>query len=358
MSNIELGFGLYRHMLTPEYYQFAEQCGSKQLVIHLANYYGGKDNNIVTATDGKKNYGVASADDPIWSLDSLLHIKKEAAEWGQQIYAIENFSPAMWYDVLLDGPKRTKQMEDLKRIIDTVGKAGIKSFGYNFSLAGVWGHQKKRAARGKAISTCFDSSLLDLNCPIPNGEVWNMTYDDSLTGIMAPVTSDMLWDRLERFLKEILPVAENAGVEMALHPDDPPMPELRNTPRLVYRPEMYSRLLEISNSPSNKIEFCMGSIQEMQGITLDEAIDNYAKDISYVHFRNVKGKVPNYDEVFVDEGDIDMINALKRLHDKGFKGIMIPDHTPLMQCESSWHCGMAYAMGYMNAALKMIEEEK
>ena len=73
-----------------------------------------------------------------------------------------------------------------------------------------------------------------------------------------------------------------------------------------------------------------------------------------MHFRNVKGKVPNYYEVFVDEGDIDMIEILRILHRNQYKGVLIPDHTPQMTCDAPWHAGMAYALGYMRAALAMI----
>ena len=215
---MKLGIGLYRHMLTPEYFQFARQCGCTHLIVHLATYY---DKQVVTATDENSNYGAATAKDPIWELDNLLALKKQAAEYGLDIYGIENFNPADWYDVLLAGPKRDEQLEGLKRIIENTGKAGIKAFGYNFSLAGVWGHQKKHAARGGAESTCFDASLLDINSPIPNGQVWNMTYAPTDGGFMAPVSQKELWDRLKYFLDYMLPIAEENGVELALHPDDP-----------------------------------------------------------------------------------------------------------------------------------------
>ncbi|MEG1271533.1 MAG: mannonate dehydratase, partial [Ruthenibacterium sp.] len=351
------GLGLYRHMLTPAYFQFAKQCGCTHLILHLANYYS-DNKGVVTATDEKHNYGVANALDPIWELDSLLRLKQEAATYGLTIYGIENFSPADWYDVLLDGPKKQAQMENLKKIIRNVGKAGIHAFGYNFSLAGVWGHQKKTAARGGAISTCFDASLLNIDAPIPNGEVWNMTYAAPNGEQMPPVSSDELWQRLAFFLREILPVAEEAGVEMALHPDDPPMPTLRGTPRMVYRPELYQKALDLMPSSANKLEFCLGSLQEMEGMDIYDAIDLYAAQhkISYLHFRNVKGKVPCYDEVFVDEGDIDMLRVLQQLQAHHFDGVLIPDHTPLMTCDAPWHAGMAFALGYMRAAFQMLDK--
>lgn len=352
---MKLGLGLYRHMLNKDYYQFARQCGCTHLIIHLADYY---KNQIVTATDDQTNYGVSKTKDPIWSLDSMLRIKEEAGNYGLTVYGIENFAPADWYDVLLDGPKRDEQMAYLKEIIRNTGKAGFKAFGYNFSLAGVWGHMKAAAARGGAMSNCFCADQLNLDAPIPNGQVWNMTYDaDAEKGFMEDISYDGIWDRLKRFLDEMLPVAEEAGVELALHPDDPPMPMLRKTPRLVYKQELYEKLMDLNRSPANTIEFCMGSIQEMEGSNIYEAIEQYASQgrISYVHFRNVKGKVPDYREVFVDEGDIDMLKALKIFHQYDFDGVFIPDHTPEIHCDAPWHAGMAFALGYMRAAMHSIQ---
>ncbi len=345
-------------MLTKENFQFAKQVGCTHIIVHLAEYYS-KEKGVVTATDEKENYGESFELDPIWTLESMLEIKQMAAEEGLEIYGIENFSPADWYDVLLDGPKKLQQMEYLKEIIRNAGKAGFKAFGYNFSLAGVWGHQRKAVARGGAISACFDASELDIEAPIPDGEVWNMKYAEGEAGKhIEEIDVDTIWKRLEWFLQQLLPVAEEAGVDLALHPDDPPMPMLRKTPRLVYQMELYQRLIDLVPSKANKLEFCMGSIQEMEGADVLEATEKYLKQdkISYVHFRNVKGKVPKYQEVFVDEGDIDMFAALKLFKKYKFDGVLIPDHTPEILCDAPWHAGMAYAIGYMKACMKILGE--
>lgn len=354
---MKLGIGLYRHMLTPDNFRFARQLGCSHLIIHLAEYY----RKILPATDEKSNYGQSGANDAIWDIDSLRRIKAAAAAQGLEIYGIENFSPADWYDILLDGPNKAVQMENLKRIITNAGRVGIHSFGYNFSLAGVWGHQKQPVARGGAVSSCFHADQLNIQAPIPNGEVWNMTYDpDAPRGFVGCIGYDELWQRLRWFLQNILPVAEEAGVELALHPDDPPMPTLRGTPRLVYQPELYQKVIDLVPSPSNKLDFCMGSIQEMTHGNIYDAIEKYASQgkISYVHFRNVRGKVPDYDEVFLDEGDIDMFRALRIFRRCRFDGLFIPDHTPEVCCDAPWHAGMAYALGYMKAAMRLVEEEE
>ena len=176
---------------------------------------------------------------------------------------------------------------------------------------------------------------------------------------MPKIDHDELWNRLQYFLDEILPVAEEAGVKMAAHPDDPPMPYVRNTPRLVYQPNMYQKLIDMKPSPSNNLEFCLGSIAEMTEGDVYEATDTYSKQgkIGYIHFRNIVGKVPNYKEVFVDDGDIDMFKILKILKKNNFDGVLIPDHTPQMTCDAPWYAGMAYAMGYMKAAMSLLDSE-
>lgn len=355
---MKLGVGLYRYMLKDEEFVFARQCGCTDLIIHLANYYDG-EKDIVKATDEKENYGLARAGESVWSLEHMMALQKQAGDKGLNIYGIENFSPADWYDVLLDGPKKEEQMEHLKQIIRNAGKAGIRCFGYNFSLAGVWGHQKTTKARGGAVSTCFHGDQLNLDARIPKGEIWNMTYAENPKGeYIEDISYEELWNRLKWFLERILPVAEEAGVMMALHPDDPPMPSLRGTPRLVYQPWLYQKVLDLVPSPSNGIDFCMGSIQEMTEGNIYDALEQYASQgkIGYAHVRNVRGKVPDYTEVFVDDGDIDIRRTLEILERNRFGGVLIPDHTPQIQCGDAWHAGMAFALGFIRAELMGLKD--
>jgi len=248
--------------------------------------------------------------------------------------------------------RKKKQIEILKQHIRNVGKAGIPVIGYNFSLAGVCSRVTGPFARGSAVSVGMDG--VD-HRPIPNGMIWNMIYDAAADhGFIPAISHEELWRRLEYFLGELLPVAEEAGVKLAAHPDDPPMPVVRNTPRLVYQPYLYQRLLDIYPRKYNTLEFCLGSLAEMTEGNIYEATKQYADHISYIHFRNVKGKVPVYKEVFVDEGDIDMVEIIRILKEKKFNGVLIPDHTPQMSCEGSWYAGMAYALGYMKALIQTL----
>jgi mannonate dehydratase len=83
-------------------------------------------------------------------------------------------------------------------------------------------------------------------------------------------------------------------------------------------------------------------------------VDTYSRQgkLAYVHFRNVRGKVPHYKETFIDEGDIDMLRVIRILKRNNYQGVLIPDHAPQMSCAAPWHAGMAYALGYMRAALQ------
>lgn len=350
---MKLGFGLYKHMLNDNHYRFARQSGATHVVVHLVDYFGHSNEKSDQPVGGDKGWGKAG-DGRLWSLEYLLEIKNQINTHGLTWEAIENFDPAMWHDVLLDGPKKKDQMELLKKQIRIVGEAGIPIVGYNFSLAGVAGRVKGPFARGGAESVGMNGPD---DTPVPNGMVWNMVYDEQAKpGTVESIPHDVLWKRLKYFLDELLPVAEEAGVTLAAHPDDPPLPCVRQTPRLVYQPHMYQDLINLVPSEKNKLEFCLGTIAEMTEGDVYKATDTYSKQekIAYIHFRNVVGKVPHYKEVFVDEGDIDMLKVLHILKKNNYDGMLIPDHTPQMTCDAPWHAGMAYAMGFMKAALQLI----
>jgi mannonate dehydratase len=357
---MKLGLGLYRHMLTHENFRFAKQAGATHIVAHLTDYFGKSDS--LSTGSGADAWGVAGGNG-MWTYEYLRDLREAINAEGLELAALENFDPSFWYDILLDGPKKAQQMEDIKNLIRSMGRVGIPVMGYNFSIAGVWGRVHGVFARGEAASVGFLGVDGPEETPIPNGSVWNMIYDaNAPAGTVGTVTQAQLWERLAYFLNEIVPVAEEAGVMMAAHPDDPPMPTLRGTARLVYKPAIYQRLLDLKPSRASGLEFCIGTLTEMVEDELGDiynVVDHYSKQgkIGYIHFRNVRGKVPRYYEVFVDEGDVDMIRVMRILKKNGYDGVLIPDHTPQMECDAPWHAGMAYAMGYMRAVMTMLDHE-
>jgi mannonate dehydratase len=353
---MKLGLGLYRHMLTRENFAFARQAGATHIVAHLVDYFRGAPkarDDQPTGTD--RGWGLAGDPDKLWTLEELVALRRDVEAAGLKLEAIENFDPAHWHDILLDGPLRARHIENVKTILRRMGQAGIPVMGYNFSIAGVAGRTTGDYARGGAPSVGMEGPY---DLPMTNGMVWNMVYDENApAGTLASITHEELWRRLDGFLREVLPVAEEAGVKLAAHPDDPPMPTVRGQPRLVYQPKHYQKLIDLNPSRANTLEFCIGSLAEMTEGDLYDVVDTYSRQqrLGYVHFRNVRGKVPTYKETFIDDGDIDMLRVLTILKRNKFDGVLIPDHTPAMSCAAPWHAGMAYAMGYMKAAMKSLD---
>jgi mannonate dehydratase len=352
-----LGLGLYKSILNDSNFRFAKQAGATHIVAQLVDYIKGDDQPTLTK-DYLNGWGRTYASMEPWGLDQLIALRKQVESHGLTLGAIENFDPGHWYDVLLDGPKKREQIENLKTIIRNVGRAGIPIIGYYFSLAGVWGWTVRQYGRGLPETVGFDQSAIETDRPIPKGMVWNMMYEDLIPDeYLAPVSYEEMWERLTYFLSELLPVAEESGVRLVAHPDDPPVPRLRQTDRLFYSQERYERLLSAFPSPANGLECCLGTLQEMASGNVYDFVRRHAEcgNIGYIHFRNVSGKVPNYREVFVDEGDLNMINVLKILKQANYQGIIIPDHTPAMTAPGAWHTGMAHALGYMKGVLQCLE---
>ncbi len=353
---MKLGLGLYRHMLTVENFRFARQCGCTHVIIHLVDYFrqGGGDlqNQPVGTSSG---WGRAGDPDKLWTYEELAELKKAVNAQGLDLHGIENLDPAHWHDVLLDGPRKKQHLENVKTIIRRMGRAGIPVLGYNFSLAGVVGRIQGPFARGGAISVGMDAAD---ETPIPDGMIWNMVYDPAAPArTVASITSDQLWQRLSDFLEAVIPVAEEAGVTLAAHPDDPPVPVLRGQPRLVFQPRLYQRLIDLKPSPSNALEFCVGTLAEMTEGNIYDVVDQYSRQgkLAYVHLRNIHGKAPHYRETFIDDGDVNALRVLEILNRNKFDGVIIPDHTPQMECGAPWHAGMAFALGYFRAVLQRFE---
>jgi mannonate dehydratase len=350
-------------MLTSENFAFAKQAGATHIVAHLVDYFRGGHHagpdDQPTGTDW--GWGLAGDPEKLWTLDELKTVRRDVEAAGLKLEAIENFDPAHWGDILLDGPRRAQHIENVKTIVRRLGEAGIPIMGYNFSIAGVAGRTKGNYARGGAPSVGMEGPY---DLPMPNGLVWNMVVDPAAskrdTGTIPPATHAQLWSRLQRFLDEVLPVAEKAGVRLALHPDDPPMPTMRGQPRLVYQPAMYQRVIELNPSPANALEFCVGSLAEMTEGDIYETTEQFARQnrLGYVHLRNVRDKVPHYKETFIDDGEVDVLRVLAILRKNKFDGVIIPDHAPQMSCAAPWHAGMAFALGYLRAGIQALEAKR
>ncbi|MCX6900148.1 MAG: mannonate dehydratase [Verrucomicrobia bacterium] len=350
---MKLGLGFHRDRISRDNFRFARQAGCTHVVVHLVE----RIREGLPQSADEFCFGTTRARGVVWSFEELAAVKKLANDEGLELEAIENIDPSFWSDILLDGPRKQQQLESLKGLLRSMGRLRIPILGYNFSLAGVWGRVHGPFARGGAMVPAFQPNHLLQDQPLPRGQLNNIVYDaNAPLGSIASVSREELWQRLAGFLKELVPVAEAEGVRLAAHPDDPPLPTLRQTPRLLHQPQQFERLLSLVPSPANALEFCAGTIQEMAGADVCEVADHYSRQcaIAYVHCRNVIGKVPDYRETFIDEGDVDAPRLLRILHRNGFDGVVIPDHAPQMTCNAPWHAGMAHALGYLQAVLKNL----
>ena len=277
---------------------------------------------------------------------SLMQLKIRIEEAGLNLAAVENV-PFEWYDKIVRGqPGRDEQIENWKTTLRNMGAAGIPIFGYHFMALGVWRTSFTKPGRGGAQVTSYDHDAVK-GAPTPE---W------------GPLSDDQMWDNLEYFIKAVIPVAEEAGVKMGLHPDDPPISPIAGVARIMRSHEALRRLTEdIYPSPNNGIEFCQGTVSEMTDDIYD-GIKYFAEKnkIWYVHFRNVSGTVPSFDETFIDEGHVDMHRAMEIYRDAGFDGPMIDDHVPHIAGDTSedgWlYRSEAFAMGYYKALINVAKK--
>jgi mannonate dehydratase len=169
-----------------------------------------------------------------------------------------------------------------------------------------------------------------------------------------------MWENYERFLEEVLPVAEEAGVKLALHPCDPPVEKLGGVPFIFRDFESFKRADRLAESKYHGLELCLGTWSEM-GENIVEVIQYFGErnKIFYVHFRDVEGTVPSFHEIFLNEGggNYDKYEVLKTLREVGFQGVMIVDHVPRVEGDSKWgHRARANAIGYLQGLVRGLEE--
>ena len=297
-----------------------------------------------------------SAKDGYWSEDDLKRLVAHFRENGLEFEGIENFLPRHWYKILMDLPGQEEQLDNLKRTITNMGKAGIRVMGYNFSAGGVIGRYSAPVGRGGTMSVSFDPEGHPFEDDyIPRSMAWNTVVDPDAEGTYPEIPRAEMKDRLYRFLENILPVCADAGVALAAHPEDPPIPMLRHAGRVLISPADYDELFRRFPTPYCTVEFCQGTFTEM-GVDIYKTIEHFAKEkrISYVHLRNVRGVVPKYDEMLIDDGDVDIARALQTYHDAGYDGCFIPDHYPALAGSPTSHATVAYAIGHIRGIMRAL----
>ncbi|WP_313691830.1 mannonate dehydratase [Halorarum halobium] len=276
-----------------------------------------------------------------WEYEELLHLRTRINDAGLRLNAIENVPLSFYDDVMLGREGREEQLENVKETIRNVGRVGIPVLGYHWAPNGVWRSATNRKIRGGATTTAFERSEM--------GDV-PLSFD-------REYTEAELWDNYEYFIEEVLPVAEEAGVSLALHPNDPPIESIGGVPLLFRNFESFQRAMDLYETDNHGLNLCLGTWSEMHEDLFD-VIEYFGSrdEILYVHYRDVEGKVPAFTETFVDEGNYDEYEVLEALRNVGFSGMMIPDHVPKLEGDEPWkHRGRAYTVGYLKGMLKSLD---
>jgi mannonate dehydratase len=303
-----------------------------------------------------------------WEVDDIRPLVEKAKAYGLVFEAIENV-PAQFYNKAMLGLEgRDEQIENYQHTIRSVARAGIPVLGYHFTPNGVWTTDRKTATRGGAMARTFDMSLIEagrddadtLRGFLPTGLGQTQALP-LYTGDKDVITAEQMWENYAYFIKAVLPVAEEEGIRLALHPDDPPVESLGGVARIFNRTDNFKKAHAIADgSPAWALDLCLGCCSEMPGGAKNvfEMIEHFGPlgVIAYVHFRDVQGTVPTFTECFIGDGNFNPAQAMAALARNGFDGFIIDDHVPVMDDDTDWkHRGRAHAIGYMQGLIRMGE---
>jgi mannonate dehydratase len=283
------------------------------------------------------------------SWQHYTQLRKRVEKAGLTLYGILNYNVHNQDAIVLNLPNRDQKIAEYKEHLRNLGKASIPYTTYAHMANGIWRTEPEKT-RGGALGKAFDlskasegySDTVSFRMPLSHGRRFS---------------TEELWDNFAYFVKEVTPVAEEAGVKVGIHPDDPPQPELAGVPRIFSSFGGFKRALEMANSPNIGMCLCVGCWLEggaLMGTDVLETIRLFGSEgkIFKVHLRNVNAPSPHFVETFVDDGYGDLSAVVKTLRDVGFDGLIIPDenHIPLMANDK--RAGTAFTIGYIKALIE------
>ncbi len=273
---------------------------------------------------------------PPWDIEALRRVQREFGKAGLKIHGLEGDQFDMSRIKLgLDG--RDEDIERYCRMLRNMGELGIPLLCYNFMAQIGWFRSSVGVAgRGGALVSQFDLK------EVPT----------SLTEA-GEIPAERLWENYRYFIQHVMPVAEKAGIRMALHPDDPPLPSLRGIGRIFGTPEAFERAYSLAPSPCNGVTFCRANFKLM-GVDLSQWIRRFAaqKRLFFLHLRDVRGTAEHFVEIFHDEAAAELMDTLRTCQQAGFDGPLRCDHVPTMAGEMNSEpgygtLGRLFAVGYI-----------
>jgi mannonate dehydratase len=278
-------------------------------------------------------------------VDSLRHLRETVEEAGLCLYNAGNYHIAKSDKIHLALSGRDEVIAEFQQFVRNLGEAGIHTTTFTWEPSQVWS-SSPGTTRGRAVARRVDLAEMQQR-PLTHGREYS---------------EEEIWANYEYFISRMLPVAEEADVRLALHPNDPPAPALGGIPCLIHSFDSYKRAFEIANnSPYLGMEFCIGCWLEggQDFGDMFAAIRYFVQQqkIFIVHFRNVSAPLPEFVETFLDDGYMDMYEVMKVFYEVDYDGTMILDHTPKMVNDPDDWAGTAYAIGYMRALRERAEAE-
>lgn len=280
-----------------------------------------------------------------WDYEAIKAVKEAWDKLGFKLTVIEG-PPSLSVKTKLGLPGRDQEIENFITFMKNMSRAGIFTICYNWMpIIGWFRTNKSFPVRGGATDMAFNIH------DVEGGPITKY----------GKITADGKWKTLEYFLRAVIPEAEKYGVTLSMHPDDPPVPELRVIPRIMTSVSAFKKMLDIYPSPSNTITWD-GSFGEMgeknNPVDLPAAMEYFCKKkaVSFVHFRNVRGYKDDFHETFIDNGQMDMARLMKILYDNHYTGPLRPDHVPTMYGDTSGqpgytNLGTLFAVGYIRGLI-------
>ncbi|MGA2590294.1 MAG: mannonate dehydratase [Bryobacteraceae bacterium] len=293
--------------------------------------------------------------DANWSVEGLSRLREHVESFGigldmvplplSSSYITKSENPNIMLGI---SPARDREIDDICQMIRNAARAGIPALKYNLSILGVVRTAPTRGRGGAHYSTF----------------VYEQAAQDTLTEAGA-VSEEAAWERIAYFLKRVIPVAEEYKIRMACHPHDPGMPRgrgFRGVHRVLGNVDGLRRFVEIAPSPFHGLNFCQGTVSEMLAKPGEEIFDviryfGARGKIFNVHFRNIRGGFLNFQETFPDDGDVNMIRAMRVYKEVGYDGMLMPDHVPQIDGDAGGKQAFAYAFGYIQALIQMVNGE-
>ncbi|MHB9032786.1 MAG: mannonate dehydratase [Anaerolineae bacterium] len=303
----------------------------------------------VTHVDIPSATGLGIEQDGFWHVDALQKVRETVEKQGLVLAAMHlpltsaGIEQQVWPNIMLGTPERDRDIDKVARSIEAAGKAGVPLLLYNLALLPVL-RTGSSSGRGGVVYSHFDYRKLPPASPL----------------VPLECTAEVLWERISYFIERIIPVAETSKVKLGCHQHDPALPPgmtYRGVTRILGSIEGVRRFVALSPSPYHGLNFCQGTMAEMctDPEQLYAAIREFGaqKRIFWVHFRNIRGGLGLFDEVFQDDGNIDMQRAFNIYREVGYEGVLVPDHMPHIVGDTpNCHAARAYCFGYIRALIE------